>query len=629
MGILFSFFSSSSPAPRTTDTNEILNYILSGLIENVDMEDLSDLADPKKCSKYVIFGAEALDKLFQKLDLQATTSKEETIYFEKTSKIEGKLKGSAQHRENCKEIAKFFSEIMQLFSLVILGTYNTKIPVDNIRAALRGGGGQVDTIGGKPYNKKDLLGQIIFKYFETRPDDATSLYLKDAFDPVRINPEVGADGTVVQPIPIGYNKVQAAMRLEGSNLIVTDFRGSGRLAFGDVAITLPLTQSKDGITCSLPSKPAEKFYRCLTYAFVKTIYDAMPAEQPSTFNYLVGWGLIPKTVGSGFTAIKGSDLFVDGLSILSDRLTIFSKGTSQFCELSIRKAGEAAGFDYNVELSNVGKQRAKSDSVRRAKFSAASADSAPTYQERSIPAFIMANFQLAVNAMATNNTENNNNTSILQTAQPRAPAPNVQKLKKLLIDRNTVPMCNAYAKILMETLRSNDTALLCKRDFRRRLGVPINEERVSQSKAMSKVWRLFLETGDETARKLSGDPTWGQFKKYMYDLEDLAKEPACRTVTINPNTERDVRGIIDDLIRSQYEFNAEVFEEVVWRIFDEESATKKEGFKFNPDVFEGGRRYLNELRRKTADLFASNFIDCEKMYYEGANLVLGNRTDDQ
>lgn len=627
MGILFSFFSSSSPAPRTTDTNEILNYILSGLIENVDMEDLSDLADPKKCSKYVIFGAEALDKMFQRLDLQATTSREETIYFEKTSKLEGKLKGSAQHRENCKEIAKFFSEIMQLFSLVILGTYNTRIPVDDIRTALRGGGGQVDTIGGKPYNKKDLLGQIIFKYFETRSDDATSLYLKDAFDPVRINPDVGADGTIIQPIPIEYNNVRAAMSLEGSNLIVTDFRGSGRLAFGDVAITLPLTPSKDGITCSLPSKPAEKFYRCLTYAFVKTIYDAMPAEQPSTFNYLVGWRLIPKTVGSGFTAIKGSDLYVDGLSILSDKLTIFSKGTSQLCELSIRKTGQT-GLDYNVELSNIGKQGARSDSVRRAKFSAASADSAPTYQERSIPAFIMANFQLAVNAMATNNTANNN-TSPLQTAQPRAAAPNVQKLKKMLIDRNTVPMCSAYAKILMETLRSNNAALICSRDFRRRLGVPLNEERLSQSKTMSKVWRLFLEMGDENARKLSGDPTWGQFKKYMYDLEDLAKEPACRSGTIHPNAERDVRGIIDDLIKSQYEFNAEVFDEIVWRIFDEESATRKEGFKFNPDLLEGGRRYLNELRRKTADLFASNFIDCEKMYYEGANLVLGNTTDDR
>ena len=625
MGILFSLFSSSSPAPRTTDTNEILNYILSGLIENVDMEDLTDLADPKKCSKYVIFGAEALDKLFQQLDLQATTSREETIYFEKTSKLEGKLKSSAQHRENCKEIAKFFSEIMQLFSLVILGTYNTKIPVDDIRAALRGGGGQVDTIGGKAYNKTDLLGKIIFKYFETRPDDATSLYLKDASNPIRINPDVGADGTVNQPIPIGYNNVQGAMRLEESNLIVTDFRG-GRFAFGDVAITLPLTQSKDGITCSLPSAPAEKFYRCLTYAFVKTIYDAMPAEQPSTFKYLVRWGLIPKTVGSGFTAIKGSDLFVDGLSILSDRLTIFSKGTKSLCELTIRKAGETVGFDYNVELRNIEKRGAESDSVRRAKFSAASADSPPTYQGRSIPDFIMANFQLAANAMANNG---NNNTSLLQMAPPRAPAPNVQKLKKLLIDRNTVPMCNAYAKILMETLRSNDTTILCRRDFRRRVGVPINEDRMSQSKVMSKVWRLFLDTGDETARKLSGDPTWGQFKKYMYDLENLAKEPSCRTDTINPTAEKDVRRIIDDLIKSQYEFNAEVFEEVVWRIFDEESATKKEGFKFNPDVFEGGRRYLNELRRKTADLFASNFIDCEKMYYEGANLVLGDTRDDQ
>lgn len=625
MGILFSLFSSSRSAPRTTDTNEILNYILAGLIENVDIDDLKDLADPKKCSKYVIFGAEAIDKLFQKLDLQATTSNEETIYFEKLSKLEGKLK-SAQHRENCKEIAKFFSEIMQLFSLIVLGTYNTKIPVDDIRAALRGGGDgeQVDTIGGKPYNKTDLLGKIIFKHFETRSDDTTSLYLKDTTSILRIRPEVGDDGKIIQPVPIEYHSVNATMSLEGLNLTVTDFQAD-KLAFNDVTVTLPLTQSKDGITCSLPSKPAEKFYRCLSYAFVKTIYEALPADQVSTFNYLVKWGLIPKRIGSGFTGLKGSsDLFVDGLSILSDKLTIFSKGTNYLCELSIKKSGDVSiGFDYNIELSNIGRVGARSYSIRRAKFSAPTADSAPTYERRSITDFITANFQLAINAIGSNE----NNTSISQSR--RTNTPNVQKLQKLLIDRNTVPMCSAYAKLLMETLRSNDTTVLCRRDFRRRLGVPINEERVSQSKPMSKVWRLFLETGDDTAKRLSGDPTWRQFKKYMYDLEDLAKEPVCRTSRVNPAVERDVRGIIDDLIRAQYEFNAEVFEEIVWRIFDEESAKRKEGFKFNPDVFEGGRRYLNELRKQTADLFASNFIDCEKMYYEGANLILGNTADDR
>jgi hypothetical protein len=60
----------------------------------------------------------------------------------------------------------------------------------------------------------------------------------------------------------------------------------------------------------------------------------------------------------------------------------------------------------------------------------------------------MANFQLAVNAMVTNNTANSNNTPLLQRGLP-----DTQKLKKMLIDRNTVPMCSAYAKILMETLR--------------------------------------------------------------------------------------------------------------------------------------------------------------------------------
>ena len=111
------WFSRSAPQKNP---DEILNYILKGIFSNIDLLDMYAMSDPKKCSEYIIFGEKALSQFFVKLDLHPEKGPNGELYFRKSSTLRSAFEGGEKHRENCRDLSKFFTLIVEISAALIL-----------------------------------------------------------------------------------------------------------------------------------------------------------------------------------------------------------------------------------------------------------------------------------------------------------------------------------------------------------------------------------------------------------------------------------------------------------------------------------------------------------------------------
>jgi hypothetical protein len=123
----------ATSAPKSIQTPDVLNFILKEMFSRADLVDIYSLADPNKCSKYLIVTADALEKLFVKIQLYPTKEKDGTLYFQSISGLQkGKSPAVIALREeekiHCKEIAFFFIRIFQTYAALTLSIMDSTIP---------------------------------------------------------------------------------------------------------------------------------------------------------------------------------------------------------------------------------------------------------------------------------------------------------------------------------------------------------------------------------------------------------------------------------------------------------------------------------------------------------------------
>jgi len=133
----------AASAPKSIQTPDVLNFILKEMFSRADLVDIYSLADPNKCSRYLIVTAEALESLFVKMRLYPD-KKDGTLYFQSIAGLE---KGRSQaavaarekQKENCTELAFFFIRIFQTYAALTLSIMDSTIPsvdpVDDIPRA--------------------------------------------------------------------------------------------------------------------------------------------------------------------------------------------------------------------------------------------------------------------------------------------------------------------------------------------------------------------------------------------------------------------------------------------------------------------------------------------------------------
>ena len=99
------------------EVKQILNKILNEMMRRADLRDMYSLADPTQCSKYIIVGAKALNKLFTEIQIDVTKGEDGRIYFQKIDKIRKMADFRDQQLKMCKLLAFFssaYSEFMEL-----------------------------------------------------------------------------------------------------------------------------------------------------------------------------------------------------------------------------------------------------------------------------------------------------------------------------------------------------------------------------------------------------------------------------------------------------------------------------------------------------------------------------------
>jgi len=115
-------------SPTGSDVKNILNVILREMFLRSDLVDLYSLADPERCSKYIVVASDAIKKLFMSINLEPTAGKKGEIYFQK---IEGLVKANpmrAQQDHICKQLAFFFIRIFQIYAALTLSIMDSDLP---------------------------------------------------------------------------------------------------------------------------------------------------------------------------------------------------------------------------------------------------------------------------------------------------------------------------------------------------------------------------------------------------------------------------------------------------------------------------------------------------------------------
>ena len=124
-GAVSSFSDNQTEAERA---KILLNVVLRDMFQRADMVDLYSLADPTRCSKYIVVGASAIEQLFSKLNLEPRMGKRGEIYFQKMETI-AKANPMGEHRDKiCKYLSFFFIRIFQIYGALTLSIIDSTLP---------------------------------------------------------------------------------------------------------------------------------------------------------------------------------------------------------------------------------------------------------------------------------------------------------------------------------------------------------------------------------------------------------------------------------------------------------------------------------------------------------------------
>ena len=124
-----SFF--STPVLSDIQTPTVLNFILQEMFRRSDLVDIYSLADSKRCSRYIVAGADALQKLFVKIRVNPMKGPAGDLYFQSLDGLVSSMPANlkAQQRANCLELSFFFIRIFQIFGAVTISMFDNTIPL--------------------------------------------------------------------------------------------------------------------------------------------------------------------------------------------------------------------------------------------------------------------------------------------------------------------------------------------------------------------------------------------------------------------------------------------------------------------------------------------------------------------
>ena len=332
MGNWFSF----TGQPGETEVKTILNKILNEMMRRADLRDLYSLADPSQCSKYIVVGAKALDKLFTEMQLDIRKGEDGKILFQKIDKIKKMSEFKDQQMQMCRLLAFFFVRIFRIYGALTLSIMDSELPIadpQNTKSGVPYMDTGVPYLRGFPQKKTTWWGGQL-----TNPSlsDAAGLYkmLNGVLNPsneddylyfpnssmrIQKNQLFNEDNTTKvftndnRPI-VEYstkNEKGVVYALEG-RLFIDDIQGTKKVILQNMKINNgDVTGPLDYVAFD-PSYGSSggQLYGILKNMFISVFNRAYPPEfYPMRF--LIENRIIENTIGQPYVRLAGSDLYIN------------------------------------------------------------------------------------------------------------------------------------------------------------------------------------------------------------------------------------------------------------------------------------------------------------------------------
>lgn len=127
-------FSKSLPPATAQGIKNVLDTILQEMFKRADFIDLYSLADPERCSRYIVVAESALQKLFVKIKLQPELGTDGTFMVQKLEGLQKKNPLGTKQTEYCRILAFYFIRIFQIYAALALSVLDSDLPQENIQA---------------------------------------------------------------------------------------------------------------------------------------------------------------------------------------------------------------------------------------------------------------------------------------------------------------------------------------------------------------------------------------------------------------------------------------------------------------------------------------------------------------
>lgn len=205
------------------------------------------------------------------------------------------------------------------------------------------------------------------------------------------------------------------------------------------------------------------------------------------------------------------------------------------------------------------------------------------------------------------------------------------KLQQIMLPKSSpFPACTALAAELMRKIGTNPITEVCNPKFRARQdgSLPKSSGDLTSSKGILALSSLFLNTMDQDASRISEMPEWKEFVEQIGKVNTWTPKERCKEKGTSMELDRSfaaqLQGVVDSLIERQRQHNLIAFQ-LLWKLVDENSATREKRFRINERLYSGGMEELLRVQQEIRSELMRYYIECDETYLQGLNMILDNQ----
>lgn len=119
-------------SPMPNEIRNMLDVIMKEMFRRADLVDLYSLADPERCSNYLVVAASAIKDIFTRVHLEPRLGEKGDIFFQRITDLKRKNPmGEAETTKACKQLSFFFIRIFHIYAACTLSIIDSDLPTSD------------------------------------------------------------------------------------------------------------------------------------------------------------------------------------------------------------------------------------------------------------------------------------------------------------------------------------------------------------------------------------------------------------------------------------------------------------------------------------------------------------------